>query len=51
MISNIPQHAELWVQVITWQEMDANGVLTWLDAATWKTRRAQLEKLGGPAVK
>ena len=28
MISNIPRHAELLVQVITWQEMDANRVLT-----------------------
>ena len=37
--------------LLIWQEMDANGVLTWLDAATWKARREQLEKLGGPALK
>jgi WD40 repeat protein len=45
------RHAELWVQVLTWQEMDDHGVLTWLDRATWNARREQLEKLGGPAPK
>ncbi len=45
------RHAELWVQVLTWQEMDDHGVLTWLDRPTWQARRAQLEKLGAPALK
>jgi WD40 repeat protein len=44
------RHAELWVQVLTWQEMDANGVLSWLDRESWLKRRAQLEKLGGPKL-
>jgi hypothetical protein len=41
------RHAQLWVEVVTWQEMDQNGVLTWLDRATWEARRAELDKLGG----
>ena len=44
------RQAELLVQVLTWQEMDNHGVLTWLDRETWKARRDQLEKLGGPAI-
>jgi WD40 repeat protein len=35
--------AELWIQVLTWTEMDDNGVLGRLDRATWQARRAQLE--------
>jgi len=41
------RHGELWVEVLTWQEMDQNGVLTWLDRATWRARRAELEKFNG----
>jgi WD40 repeat protein len=47
-LRNDLRHAELWIQVLTWQEMDQNGVLTWLDRATWEARRAELEKLGEP---
>jgi WD40 repeat protein/serine/threonine protein kinase len=43
--SNItPEEAELRIQVLTWMEMDANGVLGRLDRATWQARRAQLAK-------
>jgi WD40 repeat protein len=45
------RHAELWVEVLTWQEMDQNGVLNWLDRATREARRAELEKLGGSAAR
>jgi hypothetical protein len=38
------QDAELRMQVLTWTEMDANGVLGRLDRATWRARRAQLAK-------
>jgi WD40 repeat protein len=36
--------AELRLQVLTWMEMDANGILGRLDRATWKARRARLTK-------
>jgi WD40 repeat protein len=39
-----PEDAELRTQVLTWTEMDANGVLGRLDRATWQSRRAQLGK-------
>jgi WD40 repeat protein/serine/threonine protein kinase len=45
------QDPELWVQVLTWQEMDDNGVVNWLDHATWQARRQQLEKLRGAVLK
>jgi WD40 repeat protein len=38
------EDAELRLQVLTWTEMDANGVLGRLDRATWQARRAQLKK-------
>jgi WD40 repeat protein len=41
------EEAELRVQVLTWAEMDANGVLGRLDRATWQARRAQLAKANG----
>jgi WD40 repeat protein len=40
-------NAELWVEVLTWHEMDPNGALRPLDRATWLARRAQLEQHGG----
>ena len=43
------RRAELWVEVLTWQHMDRQGVLTWLDRSTWEARRAELEGLGGLA--
>jgi WD40 repeat protein len=45
------RHAELWVEVLTWQEMDQNGVLNWLDRATREARRAELEKPVGRAAR
>jgi WD40 repeat protein/serine/threonine protein kinase len=39
------EDAELRLQVLTWTEMDANGVLGQLDRATWQARRAQLGKV------
>ena len=35
------EDAERWIEVLTWQEMDRNGVLTWLDRSAWKARHAE----------
>ncbi|HVS38151.1 MAG TPA: protein kinase [Gemmataceae bacterium] len=43
-----PERVALWVQVITGMELDADGVVQWLDAATWEQRRQRLEALAGP---
>jgi hypothetical protein len=40
--------AKLWLQVLIWSEMDANGVLGRLDRESWKARRAQFAKLPQP---
>jgi WD40 repeat protein/serine/threonine protein kinase len=40
----------LWAQVLTGMELDAQGVLHDLDAATWCQRRGRLEELGGPPM-
>jgi hypothetical protein len=45
------EDAELWLQVLTWMEMDANGVLGQLDRATWQARRAQLGKVAAKTIK
>jgi hypothetical protein len=47
LVSGFPGHAELWIQVLTWHEMDPNGALRPLDRATWLARRAELEKHRG----
>jgi WD40 repeat protein len=39
------EQAELRIQILTWAELDADGVLGRLDRATWEARRAQLEKV------
>jgi WD40 repeat protein len=41
------REAKRWVEVLTWQEMDANGVLTWLDRPSWLARRAEIDRLKG----
>jgi WD40 repeat protein/serine/threonine protein kinase len=45
-----PERLVLWVQVITGRELDDEGVVRWLDAATWQQRRRRLDELGGPPV-
>jgi len=45
------RNPDLWVQTLTWTDMDDHGALNWLDAATRRARREQLEKLGGPVFK
>jgi tRNA A-37 threonylcarbamoyl transferase component Bud32 len=42
--------ADLWVQVITWQELDGHGALAWLDRSTWLARKAKLEKAAGADI-
>jgi WD40 repeat protein/serine/threonine protein kinase len=42
------ERIQLWLQVVSGQEMDARGSTSVLDAATWKERRHALEQLGGP---
>jgi hypothetical protein len=39
------ENAELWLQVLTRMKMDANGVLSRLDRATWQDRRDQLDSI------
>jgi WD40 repeat protein len=41
------EDAELRLQVLTWMEMDANGVVGRLDRKTWQARRTQLAKATG----
>jgi WD40 repeat protein len=43
-------HLKLWVQVLTGTELDAQGRVRVLTAPTWRQRRQQLEKLGGPPL-
>jgi WD40 repeat protein len=38
----------LWAEVITARELDAGGEVADLGAKTWRQRREQLHKLGGP---
>jgi hypothetical protein len=42
------EEAELRVQVLTWTEMNANGVLRQLDRSTWQARREHLAELADP---
>lgn len=39
--------ATLWVEVLTWQELNATGIQKWLDLEAWHSRRAELERRGG----
>jgi len=43
-----PERLVLWVQVLTGQELDDDGVARWLDAPAWQERRRRLDDLGGP---
>ncbi len=45
------QDAGLWIDVLTWMQMDENGIVSWLDNENWRAKREQLEKLGGPPVR
>jgi WD40 repeat protein/serine/threonine protein kinase len=45
---NDVQRAQLCVEVSTGLELDANGVVRWLDAASWKQRRQARQERGGP---
>jgi WD40 repeat protein len=40
----------LWTQVLTGMELDADGSIRELDAATWQQRRQRLHELGGPPL-
>jgi WD40 repeat protein/serine/threonine protein kinase len=42
-----PERIILWTQVITRLELDGNGGVRILDAATWRDRQEKLERLGG----
>ena len=37
-----------WAEVVTGMELDGDGAVHVLDAATWGQRRLRLEELGGP---
>jgi WD40 repeat protein len=38
-----PEDAVLWAEVQTGMELDADGVVRWLDALTWQQRRTRLK--------
>ncbi len=42
-----PSRILLWAEVLTGMELDSDGALRVLDAATWQQRRQHLEELGG----
>jgi WD40 repeat protein len=45
-----PERVRLWVEVLTGMELDEDGVIHALEAATWQQRRQHLEEIGGPAL-
>jgi WD40 repeat protein/predicted Ser/Thr protein kinase len=49
-VAGNPERIALWVQVSTAMALDANGTTHWLDAATWKEKRRQLQEKGGPPL-
>jgi WD40 repeat protein len=42
------ERIRLWVQTLTMMELDEHGLPRRLDVSTWRERREQLERLGGP---
>jgi hypothetical protein len=50
-VSGDVERLVLWTQVITGLELDDNGLVRVLDAASWAERRERLQKLGGPPGK
>jgi WD40 repeat protein len=44
---NDARRVRLCVEVSTGLELDANGVVHWLDAPTWRQRRESLKEQGG----
>jgi eukaryotic-like serine/threonine-protein kinase len=49
-VSGSPKQIQLWVQVVTGLELDANEAVHLLDPETWNQRRRQLQDLGGPPL-
>jgi WD40 repeat protein len=49
-VAGTVERLSLWTQVITGMQLDADGQLHVLDAATWQQRRQELDGLGGPPV-
>jgi WD40 repeat protein len=47
-VAGEPARLVLWVQVATGLELDGEGGVRVLDAATWQQRRRDLEQRGGP---
>jgi WD40 repeat protein len=45
-VAGDPDQVELWSQVVTGMELDANGGLRVLDAATWQERSSRLKDSG-----
>ena len=45
------ERLQLWVQVLTGLELDADGAVGALDAERWQERRKHLEELGGPPLR
>jgi WD40 repeat protein/predicted Ser/Thr protein kinase len=47
-VAGTVERLQLWTQVITGMELDADGLVQVLGAATWQQRRQRLDELGGP---
>jgi WD40 repeat protein/tRNA A-37 threonylcarbamoyl transferase component Bud32 len=47
-VQGAPERITRWVEVITGQELDIDGIIHVLDAPTWQQRRRRLAGLGGP---
>jgi WD40 repeat protein/serine/threonine protein kinase len=45
-VSGDADQVALWIQVLTGMELEANGAVRLLDAATWQQRRQQLQDAG-----
>jgi WD40 repeat protein len=47
-LQGTPERIRLWIEVLTGQELAADGAVVELDAKTWHERRDRLQQLGGP---
>ena len=49
-VAGEPERIRLWIEVITGMELDEEGVIHVLDAATWSQRCLRLNESGGPPM-
>ena len=49
-VDGSPQQIRRWAELTTGMELDQDGIVRWLDAATWSQRDQELKSLGGPPI-